>query len=46
MVATLHLEDGINVASHVVVELKSEPERVQILLPNTEVFLVLSLVLL
>jgi len=46
MVATLHLEHGINVASHVVVELKSEPEPVQIRLPNTEVFPVLSSVLL
>jgi len=46
MVATLHLEHGINVVSRAEVELKSEPEPVQILLPNMEVFHALSSVLL
>jgi len=46
MVVTLHLEHGLSVVSHVVAEPKSEPEPVQILLPNMVVFPALSLVLL
>jgi len=46
MVATLHLESGINVASHVVVELKSEHELVRTHVHNTVVNPALYLVLL
>jgi len=46
MVAILHLEHGISVVSRAEAELKSEPEPVQILLPNMEVFHALSSVLL